>query len=64
MHKFSLQEEEVRRNSMMFDLLYVELSHPLSTYIFSLDDRCKQLTDKQRAEIKEKLDPRARFVAC
>lgn len=64
MHDFSVQEEEVRRNSMMFDMLYVALSHPLSPYIFSLDDRCKQLTDKERAEIKEQLDPRARFVVC
>ncbi|KAE9456955.1 hypothetical protein C3L33_11135, partial [Rhododendron williamsianum] len=55
----TLTEEEVRRNSMMFDMLDVALSHPLSPYIFSLDDRCKQLTDKERAEIKEQLDPRA-----
>ena len=60
-HHLSLQEEEVRRNSMMSDMLFVALSHPLSPYIFSLDDRCKQLTDKEQAETKEKLDPRARF---
>ncbi|GFZ10384.1 5'-3' exoribonuclease 3 [Actinidia rufa] len=55
----TLTEEEIRRNSMMFDMLFVALSHPLSPYIFSLDDRCKQLTDKERAETKEQLDPRA-----
>ncbi|KAL6998808.1 5'-3' exoribonuclease 3 [Sarracenia purpurea var. burkii] len=55
----TLTAEEVRRNSVMFDMLFVSLSHPLSPYIFSLDDRCKQLTDKERAEIKEQLDPRA-----
>ncbi|KAK2971467.1 hypothetical protein RJ640_020873 [Escallonia rubra] len=56
----TLTEEEARRNSMMFDMLFVALSHPLSPYIFSLDDRCKQLTDKERAEIREQLDPKAR----
>ncbi|XP_058225451.1 5'-3' exoribonuclease 3-like isoform X1 [Rhododendron vialii] len=56
----TLTEEEVRRNSIMFDMLFVALSHPLSPYIFSLNDRCKQLTDKERAEIKEQLDSRAR----
>lgn len=61
-HGFSLQEEEVRRNSMMFNMLYVALSHPLSPYIMSLNDRCKLLTNEERAEIKEQLDPRARYV--
>ncbi|CAL5349370.1 unnamed protein product [Camellia sinensis] len=56
----TLVEEEVRRNSVMSDMLFVALSHPLSPYIFSFDDRCKQLTDKERAGIKEQLDPRAR----
>lgn len=49
---------------MMFDMLFVALSHPLSPYIFSLDDRCKQLTDKERSEVKEQINPGARFVAC
>ena len=60
----SLQEEEMRRNNIMFDMLFMAVSHPLSLYIFSLDDRCKQLTDKVRSDIKEQLDPRARFVMC
>ncbi|CAK9148267.1 unnamed protein product [Ilex paraguariensis] len=55
----TLTEEEVRRNSMMSDMLFVSLSHPLSPYIFSLDDRCKQLTEKERAGVKEQLDPQA-----
>ena len=45
----------------MFDMLFVALSHPLSPYIFSLDDQCKKLTDKERTEVKEQLDPRARL---
>lgn len=52
----------MRRNSMMFDMLYVALSHPLSPYIMSLNDRCKLLTNEERAEIKEQLDPSARYV--
>ncbi|XP_055811558.1 5'-3' exoribonuclease 3-like isoform X1 [Solanum dulcamara] len=58
----SLTEEESRRNSVMFDMLFVSLSNPLSPFIFSLDDRCKQLTDKERLEIKEHLDPIVRFT--
>ncbi|XP_047320025.1 5'-3' exoribonuclease 3-like isoform X2 [Impatiens glandulifera] len=55
----TLTEEESRRNSVMFDMLFVALSHPLSPYIFSLDARCKQLTQKERMEIQEQIDPRA-----
>lgn len=47
---------------MTFDMLFVALSHPLSPYIFSLDDRYKQLMDKERTEVKERIDPKARFV--
>ncbi|GFY95704.1 5'-3' exoribonuclease 3 [Actinidia rufa] len=39
---------------------FMAVSHPLSPYTFSLDDRCKQLTDRERSDIKEQLDPRAR----
>lgn len=46
----------------MNDMLFVSLSHSLSPYIFSLDDRCKQLTDNERVEVMERLDPKARFV--
>ncbi|XP_060199805.1 5'-3' exoribonuclease 3 isoform X2 [Lycium barbarum] len=55
----TLTEEEARRNSVMNDMLFVSLSHPLSPYIFSLDDRCKQLTDNERVKVKELLDPKA-----
>lgn len=57
-----MQEEEARRNSIMSDMLFVSLSHTLSPYIFSLDDRCKHMTDKDRVQVKERLDPGARFV--
>ncbi|KAG9131287.1 hypothetical protein Leryth_006159 [Lithospermum erythrorhizon] len=55
----TLTEEEARRNSIMCDMLFIAQSHPLSPYIFSLDDRCKQLTEKDRSEIKEKIHPGA-----
>lgn len=46
----------------MSDMLFVAVSHTLSPYIFSLDDRCKHMTDKDRVQVKEQLDPQARFV--
>ncbi|KAH6763611.1 5'-3' exoribonuclease 3 [Perilla frutescens var. hirtella] len=55
----TLTEEEARRNSKMSDMLFVSLSHTLSPYIFSLDDRCKHMTDKDRVLVKERLDPGA-----
>ncbi|KAJ0092719.1 hypothetical protein Patl1_26782 [Pistacia atlantica] len=53
----TLMAEEVQRNSSMSDMLFVLLSHPLSASIFTLDERCKQLTVKERAEVKESLKP-------
>ncbi|KAK1381782.1 5'-3' exoribonuclease [Heracleum sosnowskyi] len=57
--EYTLTDEEVRRNSTMYDMFFVAISHPLSPYIFSLDDRCKRLDDKERTQRKEKLDPGA-----
>ncbi|XWS14476.1 hypothetical protein CRYUN_Cryun35bG0012800 [Craigia yunnanensis] len=53
----TLTEEEVRRNSTMCDMLFVAASHRLSEQIFSLDNRCKQLTERQRIEVKEEVKP-------
>ncbi|KAH9603086.1 hypothetical protein KSS87_008297 [Heliosperma pusillum] len=57
--EYSLTEEEKRRNTTMFDMLFVAVSHPLSPYIFSLDDRCKQMNEMDRASAREKIDPKA-----
>ncbi|XVF63713.1 hypothetical protein PTKIN_Ptkin09bG0108300 [Pterospermum kingtungense] len=53
----TLTEEEARRNSVMRDMLFVAASHCLSEQIFSLDNRCKQLTERQRIEVKEEIKP-------
>ncbi|KAI3824363.1 hypothetical protein L1987_05821 [Smallanthus sonchifolius] len=55
----TLTEEEARRNSQMSNMLFVALSHTLSPYIFSLNDRCKQLSAKERVEVQEQIDPLA-----
>lgn len=46
----------------MFDMLFINGSHPLSPYIYSLVSNYGQLPEKERVEVKEKLDPAARFV--
>lgn len=47
---------------MMFDMLFVKSSHPLSVCISILDEKCKRLTDKERVEVKERIEPEKRFV--
>nr|XP_011465800.1 PREDICTED: 5'-3' exoribonuclease 3-like [Fragaria vesca subsp. vesca] len=54
----TLTEEETRRNSMMFEMLFVSSSHPLSVCIYFLDDCSRQLTDKDRVEAKQQIDPK------
>ncbi|XP_021285090.1 5'-3' exoribonuclease 3-like [Herrania umbratica] len=58
----TLTEEEARRNSIMCDMLFVAASHRLSEQIFSLDNRCRHLTEKERIEVKEEVKPDLRFV--
>ncbi|KAG8054581.1 hypothetical protein GUJ93_ZPchr0001g30935 [Zizania palustris] len=53
----TLTPDEARRNSIMYNMLFVNGSHPLSPYIYSLNSKFGHLPDKERNEIKEKLDP-------
>ncbi|KAJ8752369.1 hypothetical protein K2173_004005 [Erythroxylum novogranatense] len=56
----TLTDEETRRNSMMFDMLFVLSSDSLSESIYLLDNQCKQLTDRERIEVKEPINPELR----
>ncbi|CAH8300224.1 unnamed protein product [Eruca vesicaria subsp. sativa] len=53
----SLTKEEVRRNSVLSDMLFVVSSHPLAELIRSLSSRTIKLTNKERATATEKIDP-------
>nr|KYP38637.1 5'-3' exoribonuclease 3 [Cajanus cajan] len=50
--------EEKRRNAIMFDLLFVNSCHPLSACISTLDNKCKNMPNTERAVVKEKIDPK------
>ncbi|KAH9318586.1 hypothetical protein KI387_020355, partial [Taxus chinensis] len=57
--EFTLKAEEMRRNSVMFELFFVNVSHPLAPYIFSIYDQGSHLSGQERVELKEKIDPRS-----
>jgi 5'-3' exoribonuclease 2 len=44
----------------MYNMLFVNGSHPISPYIYSLSSKFGHLSDNERNEIKEQLDPSAR----
>lgn len=58
----NLQDEEKRRNSMMCDMLFIATSHRLAELIFSLDNHVRQLSERERVDIKVKIRPELRFV--
>ncbi|KAJ1267599.1 hypothetical protein BS78_07G069000 [Paspalum vaginatum] len=53
----TLTPEEARRNSTMCNMLFVNGSHPLSPYIYSLNSKFGHLPEEDRHSIKEKIDP-------
>ncbi|XP_028784662.1 5'-3' exoribonuclease 3 isoform X2 [Neltuma alba] len=53
-----LSAEETRRNSVMFELLFVNSCHPLSACINTLDNKCRNMSDKERIEVKEPINPK------
>ncbi|XP_027331100.1 5'-3' exoribonuclease 3 isoform X2 [Abrus precatorius] len=55
-----LTAEETRRNAIMFDLLFVNSCHPLSACISTLDNKCKNMPNSERAKVKEKINPKER----
>lgn len=57
-----MKEEQRRRNSRSNNMLFVALSHKLSSYIAALYERANKLSAIDWAEIKEPINPDARFV--
>ncbi|XP_014509038.1 5'-3' exoribonuclease 3 isoform X2 [Vigna radiata var. radiata] len=53
-----LTPEEKRRNATMFDLLFVNSCHPLSACISTLGNKCKNMSDSERAIVKERINPK------
>ncbi|KAL1542923.1 5'-3' exoribonuclease 3 [Salvia divinorum] len=52
----TLTEERARRNGTMSDMLFVSLSHDLSSSIFSQADSSKNLTDRVKFWVRDRLD--------
>ncbi|XP_045826466.1 5'-3' exoribonuclease 3 isoform X4 [Trifolium pratense] len=52
-----LTPEEKRRNAIMFEMLFVNSCHPLSACISTLDNKCRNMSNSERADVKEKIDP-------
>ncbi|KAG4383049.1 hypothetical protein GLYMA_14G218000v4 [Glycine max] len=55
-----LTPDEKRRNAIMFDLIFVNSCHPLSACISTLDNKCKNMPNSERAVVKEKINPKER----
>lgn len=53
----TLTPQEIHRNSMRDEMLFVTCSHTLAPFIFSFYDSQGHLKGRQRAEATEKLDP-------
>ncbi|ESW28363.1 hypothetical protein PHAVU_003G280400 [Phaseolus vulgaris] len=53
-----LTPEEKRRNATMFNLLFVNSCHPLSACISTLHNKCKNMSDSERAMVKDRISPK------
>ncbi|XP_028784664.1 5'-3' exoribonuclease 3-like [Neltuma alba] len=53
-----LTAEETRRNIVMFELLFVNSCRPLSACICTLDNKGRNMLDKDRIEVKEPINPK------
>ncbi|ESQ35377.1 hypothetical protein EUTSA_v10009553mg, partial [Eutrema salsugineum] len=53
----SLTNEEIRRNSVLSDMLFVVAPHPLAELIRSLNSRTIKLSTEERGTITETVDP-------
>lgn len=52
-----LTADEKRRNAIMYDLLFVNSCHPLSACISTLDNKVRNMSSSERAEVKETINP-------
>ncbi|KFK32919.1 hypothetical protein AALP_AA6G306200 [Arabis alpina] len=55
--EYLLTDEEIQRNSVLCDMLFVVASHPLAELIRSLNSRTNNLSNEERVTITEKVDP-------
>ena len=46
----------------MCDMLFIATSHRLAELIFSLDNHCRQLSARERIDLKVQIKPELRFV--
>jgi len=46
----------------MFNLLFVNSCHPLSACISTLHNKCKNMSDSERAMVKDRISPKERLV--
>lgn len=48
---------------MVFDMLFLLSSHSLAESIYLLDNNCKQLSEGERIQVKERINPELRFAS-
>lgn len=56
-----VQKEEMRRNSILADLLFISRRHPLAALVISFYDRFAHLQAPQRYKVREEVNPTARY---